>query len=119
MPFKATLKELVQSVDGAEGAIVVEADGEGVQWFPENSPDRLRLRAAYVALSAESWRESIENLKLQKTEPMVIEYQGASFLAEDLGGGYFLILELNASANIAQAMDKIQSAGEIMRKEVA
>ena len=118
MPFKAILEELVRAVDGAEGAIVVESDGEAVQWYPENSPDQLRLRAAYVALSAESCQESLKNLKLKNTKSILLQYQGASFLAADLGSGYFLILELNTKANIAQAMNRIQGAAEIVRKEI-
>lgn len=118
MPFKAILEELVRAVDGAEGAIVVESDGEAVQWYPESSPDLLRLRAAYVALSAQSCQESLANLKLKNIKPMLLQYQGASYLAADLGSGYFLILELNPAANIAQAMNRIHRAAEIVRKEV-
>jgi predicted regulator of Ras-like GTPase activity (Roadblock/LC7/MglB family) len=118
VPFRTILRELVRAVDGAEGAIVVDAEGEAVRWFPENTSDRLLLRAAYVALSAESCRASLEKLRLKKTEPIVLGYQGASFVADDLGGGYSLILELNASANLAQAMDKIKDSAKILREEI-
>ena len=119
MPFRAILEKLVEGIDGAESAIIVESDGEGVQWFTEGDPEQLRLRAAYVVIAALSCRESISHLGAKKQEPILIEYDGASFLVEDLDKSYFLILELTPEANIAQASKKFLPIAEQLRREIA
>ena len=77
MPFIAILKELVSSVDGAEGAIVIEADGEAVQWYATGDEDLLRLRAAYVALAAQACRETAARLGLNAQDAVLKNAQRA------------------------------------------
>jgi len=43
------LNELVSSVEGATGAIIVAVDGEAVGWGVSSFSERLRLRGAYAA----------------------------------------------------------------------
>jgi predicted regulator of Ras-like GTPase activity (Roadblock/LC7/MglB family) len=119
VPFRAILQQLAESIDGAESALIVESDGEAVQWFTEGDAEQLRLRAAYVVIAALSCRESIEHLGARKQEPILIEYDGASFLVEDLDKSYFLILELNPEANIAQATKKFLPIVEQLRRDIA
>lgn len=119
MPFRVILQNLVESIDGAESAIMVESDGEAVQWFTEGDIEQLRLRAAYVVIAALALRDSISHLGAKKQEPVLIEYDGASFLVEDLDKSYLLILELTPSANIAQATKKFLPIAEQLRREIA
>jgi predicted regulator of Ras-like GTPase activity (Roadblock/LC7/MglB family) len=109
VPFTAILKELVEQIDGAEGAILLEADGEAVQWFSKSNSEQLKLRAAYVALTTQSCREITRNLSLASKDATLIVYQGASFLVNDIESGYMVILEMNSSANIGKALYKIKS----------
>jgi predicted regulator of Ras-like GTPase activity (Roadblock/LC7/MglB family) len=112
------LQNLVESIDGAASSIIVESDGEGVQWFTEGDVEQLRLRAAYVVIAALSLRESIEHLGAKKRQPILIEYDGASYLVEDLDTSYFLILELTPEANIAQASKKFLPAADQARQVI-
>lgn len=110
MPFTAILKELVLEVEGAEGAIVIEADGEAVQWFAKRSDERLRLRAAYVALAAQGCRDLVTRLELTNRGVMLIKYEGANFVIAELESNYLIILELQSDANIGEAFFKIVTA---------
>lgn len=118
MPFTAILKELVENVDGAEGAIFLEADGEAVQWFSRSDIDLLKLRAAYVALTVRLCKDTIRQVNLNMKGAMLIAYDGASFLIYELENGYMIMLEMKPLANIGQAIYKIKSTSEKLQKEL-
>ncbi|HKP86397.1 MAG TPA: roadblock/LC7 domain-containing protein [Blastocatellia bacterium] len=116
MPFKALLKELVASAQGASGAILLEADGEAVQWYAEREEDRLRLRAAYVVMVLESCRSVAARADLGNMGCTILQYDGASFVGQEVEGGYFLVLELDPSANVGQALYRLQPTMDKLRR---
>lgn len=118
MPFKALLKELVTSVQGASGAILLEADGEAVQWYTDAEVERLRLRAAYIALVLQGCRASTKHANLGDTGCTILQYDGASFLGQQIERDYFLVIELDSSANVGQAIHRIQPAVASIRREL-
>ncbi|HKG23312.1 MAG TPA: roadblock/LC7 domain-containing protein [Blastocatellia bacterium] len=119
MPFASLLKELVSSVDGADGAIFLESDGEAVQWFSKADGELLRLRAAYLSVMLRSYRAAAARLKLGNISSVILEYDGARFVIEELERGYVLILELGPGANVGQAIYRIQPAVASLRRELA
>lgn len=119
MPFASLLKKLVSSVDGADGAIFLDSDGEAVQWFTEADGERLRLRAAYVSVIVRVCKTSAARLNVGRISALVLEYDGARFVVEELDRDYILILELGPSANIAQAVYRIRPAAASLRREIA
>ena len=118
MSFKPVLQELVSKVEGAEGAIFLEVDGEAVEWCSSDSGDRLRLRAAYIAVVLQASRALAKHLDIGTTRQMLLAYDGAKFIIEELGSGYFLALEVNASTNVALARYRMKPAVESLRREI-
>ena len=122
MPFKALLKELVLSAQGASGAILLEADGEAVQWYAENEKvgmievERLRLRAAYVAMMLRGCLAAAARTNSGDAGCTVLQYEGASFIGQEVESDYFLVLELDSSANLGQALYRIQPALANLRR---
>ena len=104
MPFTNLLQQLVSSVEGATGALVVEADGEAVQWYAPAGAERLRLRCAYVVHVLQSCRAASARLNLAETGCLTISYEGATFVAQEVSPGYYLLLEIGSSVNIAPAV---------------
>ena len=119
MPFKALLKELVASAQGASGAILVEADGEAVQWYAETDEDRLRLRAAYVAMVLEGCHAVAARARLGNAGCAILQYDGACFIGQEVESDYFLVLELDPSANVGQAIHRLQPAIDNLRRALA
>ena len=118
MSFKPVLQELVTKVEGAEGAIFLEVDGEAVEWYAPDNGDRLRLRAAYVAVVLEASRTLAKHLDIGTPRQILLAYDGAKFIVEELGSGYFLALEVNVSANVALARYRMQAVVDILRREI-
>ena len=86
----------------------VAATGEAVQWSASTDSERLRLRAAYVALVFQNCKSAARNLELGQMSHLVIEYDGASFIIEEIEGDYLIAVELNYSANISDALENIK-----------
>ena len=108
VPFKALLGELISSVEGAESAIIMDASGEAVQWSASGDDEQLRLRAAYVALVFQNCKTAARNLELGSLTHLAIEYDGASFIVEEIEGDYLIALELSYSASIPEALENIK-----------
>lgn len=118
LSFKPVLEELVSSVEGAEGAIFLEVDGEAVEWYAPGDGDRLRLRAAYIAVVLQASRALAKHLDIGTTRQMLLAYEGAKFIIEELGSGYFLVLEVSVSTNVAWARYRMQPAVASLRAEI-
>ena len=119
MSFKALLKEIVSKVEGAEGAIFLDSQGEAVEWYSLADGEQLRLRAAYLAVVFQACKGLHSRLELKAIRYLSLEYEGAVFIIQDIEDDYFFMIELNYSANFAQALFKIQSAVAALRRELA
>ncbi|HXG65395.1 MAG TPA: hypothetical protein VNO70_09815 [Blastocatellia bacterium] len=119
MLFKALLKELVTKTEDAEGAIFLDREGEAVDWYAHGDGERLRLRAAYLAVVFHACRTSVSSMELGQIRYLSMEYDGAVFVMADLEGDYFFVLELSYFANVAQALFRIQPTLAALRREIA
>jgi predicted regulator of Ras-like GTPase activity (Roadblock/LC7/MglB family) len=117
--FEVTLKKLVVETDGADGAIFLDGEGEAVQWFARTDANLLRLRAAYLAVALQSCRVSVSRLGLGRISHLVLEYQGAWYVIQELTRDYFLVLQMDTTANLAQALDRIEPIVADLRREIA
>jgi hypothetical protein len=64
-------------------------------------------------------RASADRLMIEGIGTLVLEYDGASFIVQELSPGYFILLELDSSANIGQAIYRIQPVIAHLRREIA
>ena len=118
MSIESVLSELVSDVEGATGAIILAADGEAVQWHTTTDGEQLRLRGAYVAVAVQSSRESAVRKKLGDVKGLVLEYEGSSFVAQEIDNDCFVAIELAASANIGEALFRLGPAVAKLRVEL-
>jgi predicted regulator of Ras-like GTPase activity (Roadblock/LC7/MglB family) len=119
LSIETVLSELVSSVDGATGAIILAGDGEAVQWHATMNGERLRLRGAYVALAVQSFRDSRAIRQFGALKGLVLEYDGSNFVAEDIDNDCFVVLEMDTSSNIGEAMFRLSPAAIKLRRELA
>lgn len=118
MSIESLLTELVSSVEGATGAIVLDAEGEAVVWHSIEG-ERTRLRGAYVSLMLRDRRASPALDQLGKMRGLVIEYEGASLVAKQIDDDCVVVLELEMFANISEAMFRLESSAQLLRRELA
>ena len=118
MSIESILSKLVSDVEGATGAIILAADGEAVQWHAKTDGEQLRLRGAYVAVTVQTYRESIARKELGAMRGLVLEYEGSGFVAREIDHDCFIAIELDAAANIGEAMFRLGPAATKLRNEL-
>ena len=121
MPFLELLKQLVAGIEGASGAILLESAGEAVQWHAadERHAERLRLRSAYVAVVLQNSRAMAARTAAGEAAHLVLQYDGASFIAQAVENDYFVVIELCPSANIGQALHRLQPMIARLRRQLS
>jgi predicted regulator of Ras-like GTPase activity (Roadblock/LC7/MglB family) len=117
VPLKLLLKELVDTVAGAAGAMLLASDGEAIEWYACDNGERLRLRGAYVAVMMQRTRSLALQVRLT-AGCLIVCYEGASFVAREIERDCFLVLELNASANVGLAVHRIQPMAARIYREL-
>lgn len=118
MSIEFVLSDLVSNVEGATGAIILAADGEAVQWHSTTDGEQLRMRGAYVAVAMQSYRQSAARKGFGALNSLVLEYEGASFVAQEIDDDCFVAIELAASANIGEAIFRLGPAAAKLRNEL-
>lgn len=119
MQFQSILKELVLNVDGANGAIFLDSDGEAVEWYTRGDVELLRLKAAYLAVLVHTCREVSSKLGLGSMSELVLEYEGANCLVREVEHGYFFFLDLDPFSNLAEAQRFVIPAIASLLAEIA
>ena len=119
MSFKDLLRDLVKSVEGVEGAVFLDEDGEAVDYYSENDSERLKLRSACVAPVMKTARAVARAIASDNLSRLVMNYDGAILIIEELELGYFLMLELQASASVGEAVYRMKPIASKLRSEIA
>ena len=117
MAIESLLAGLVSSVEGATGAIVLDADGEAVGVHSAEG-ERTRLRGAYVSLMLRDRRASAALDQLGTMRGLVIEYEGASLVPKQIDDDCIVMLELALFANISEALFRLESSAQLLRREL-
>ena len=112
------LNELVSSVEGATGAIIVAVDGEAVGWGASSLSERLRLRGAYAAFVMQSFRAAARRAGFGRLKYLVVEYNGATLVAQEIDNDCSVVLELNGTANVGRAVFRVQAAAAGLRDQI-
>ena len=119
MSIDSLLKKLVAQVEGATGAIVLEADGEAVQWYTIDDSDRLRLRSAYVAVVLKASRAPASRAALGDLRSLLLQYDSSCLVVREIESDCFVVLELGPSANISEALFRLDPIIRELRGEIA
>lgn len=112
------LKEMVSSVEGATGAIIVAHDGEAVQWGASSVNERLRLRGAYAAVVMKSFRAAAGRAALGHLKHLVVGYNGSTLIIHEIDNDCSVVLELHASAIVGRAVYRMEKTVAQLRREL-
>ena len=93
------------------------ADGEAVEWGTSGQSERLRLRSAYVAVVMQTFRAASGRAGLGRLHHLVVEYQGATMIAQEIDEDCSVIVELKPNASVSRAVYRMQSSVALLRKE--
>lgn len=112
MPYLSLLQSLVGSVDGALGALLMDASGEVVV-EAGNGEERHRLIGAYQGIALFRLKTTEESCDTGAIEHVYCRYATGQVILCPLKDGYYLVLSLSSSANLGQGLHR---SAELQRR---
>ena len=120
MPFRRILQELVQSTDGAVGAIFLDSEGETVQLVSAEglAPDDLRFVGAWQGIFLAHLRNVCSELQAGPPRRFKIEFARAAVLSCDLKDGYYVVLLVKPATNEGVAWHRLHQCRDSLLAEM-
>ena len=118
MPFKSILKELMDAVPGATGAILADWEGEAVEQCCRYDVFALKVIAAHKGILLNLMKDTHQRLEVGELRHTVISTEGQHFLTGPIGTDYFLVMTLAKTAIVGLAVHHFQAAQESMFREI-
>jgi len=118
VPFKAILKELVESTPGATGAILADWEGEAVEQCCQYDDYELKVIAAHKGIVLTMIKEIHAGLAAGEICDTVITVEGRHILTGVVGPDYSLVMTLDERALIGPALYRFRKSVERLEKEI-
>jgi hypothetical protein len=120
MPFNYLLTNLLVDVPHAVGAILVDPEGEAVEWVTRHGdPFDLKVEGAYHGIFMRRLEELTADSKVGPVHSFILEGSQLVTLTQALPDGYYVVLVVNRSGSQAKALNRLCRAAQVIAKEIA
>jgi predicted regulator of Ras-like GTPase activity (Roadblock/LC7/MglB family) len=119
MPFKSVLMELVNSVPGANGAIIADWEGEAVDQVGSMDDYDLRLVGAHKGIILGNMRAMLDRIGSDDLQEVVISTRDTRTLVVPITTDYFLVLTGGRSQLLGRARFAARRCVALLKKEIA
>ncbi len=106
--FKEYLKELVRSVDGAVGAVIMGMDGIAVDEYCEREDTDIQLIGIEFSSVVKEMNRASESMETGEAGEVIMVCDKKSMLVRRINGEYFVVLVLNGSGNLGKGRFKLR-----------
>jgi predicted regulator of Ras-like GTPase activity (Roadblock/LC7/MglB family) len=103
VPYRSLLQQLVASVRGAEGALLLDETGELVVEIGEPQEER-RLIGAYQGIALSTAKRIVARYPVGGVGYITGRYRWGTLVLRPLKDGYYLVLALTPDAAVAVAV---------------
>jgi len=117
MPFHIILKDLVDTVPNAVGAILVDWEGEAVQEYCHCDSYDIRFVAAHKGIVLSRLRETYTNNQGGEIEDVVVTSERQILLIGVVDPDYSLVLQVNRACPVGLARYHFKAALKMLKKE--
>lgn len=119
MPFKFIVQDLVQSTVGATGAILIDWEGEAVEFYsPVASEFDIKILGAHQNIVFSRIREIRQRVSLQNVDNVVITTDQQHCILGAVGDDYTLVTVLERNALVGRALVNVQRTVRLLEKEI-
>lgn len=119
MPFKKLLAELIESVPGAQGAIIADWEGEAVDQVARIDDYELKVIGAHKGVILNNLREVVRRLDGGNLEELVISTEKTQTLVLPLTEEYFLVFSLGRGEALGRALFETRRCAARLKLEIA
>lgn len=118
MPFKTIMRNLVNAVPGARGAILADWEGEAVDQFSLFDEYELKVVGAHKGIILAQMKEIHEKLFDSLLNEAVITTEQQRLIVAPVGPEYSLVMTLERGAVIGCALHRFRQAVRLLEKEI-
>jgi len=118
VPFKSILANLMDSVPGATGAILVDWEGEAVEQSCLYDIFNLKVVGAHKSILLSLLKEAHQKMAAGEMKHIVISTGKQHYLTGPVGAEYSLVMTLDRSAIVGLAIYHFLFAIDRMYKEI-
>jgi predicted regulator of Ras-like GTPase activity (Roadblock/LC7/MglB family) len=108
--FKQELKNLVERVEGAQGAILVDSSGERVDSYAREGALGLEWLGARYCIPLKETIKINESLEAGEVQELILEQDKGPLLIAPVYAGFFVLLLLAPSGNLGQGRFELKKA---------
>jgi predicted regulator of Ras-like GTPase activity (Roadblock/LC7/MglB family) len=113
MPYQRLLDELARDLDGLQGALLLDAEGE-VAVESGARDERHRLIGAYQGIALMTAQRTTQRYEAGTIRYIVCRYEWGQVILRPLKDGYYLIVSLEPGASLAKGLRR----SEAVQKEM-
>lgn len=117
MPYQSLLETLVRSVDGAQGALLLDALGEVVVEAGDRD-ERHRLIGAYQGIALTRAERISGRHGVGAVRYILCRYAWGHVVLRPLKDGYYLVVSLGADGDVAEALHRSEDTQERMNAQL-
>jgi predicted regulator of Ras-like GTPase activity (Roadblock/LC7/MglB family) len=117
MIYRKILEDMLRAVDGSQGALMMDANGEVVERAGATD-ERMHLIAAYQGIALSSAQRTADRYNIGGIEYLVCRYEAGSIILRPLKEGFYLLLALAPEAILAHGLRHSASAKERLDVEM-
>jgi predicted regulator of Ras-like GTPase activity (Roadblock/LC7/MglB family) len=118
MPFKQILKELVETIPGARGAILADWEGEAVEQHCLDDDFELKVVGAHQGIILGRLREIHDGLALGEPGVAVISTAASRVAVSPVGSDYTLVVTLGREAVVGVALQRMRGIQQRLVREI-
>lgn len=120
--FEKILRDLLATTPGSIGAIVLDHEGESLQFWTDRvfdvGPEGLKAIGAYQGIYFAELRRICDRLEAGRPERFTTDFANAKVISCDLKDGYFVVLILEPSSSEALAWHHLRSSRQRLLAEL-
>ncbi|HET7747577.1 MAG TPA: roadblock/LC7 domain-containing protein [Vicinamibacteria bacterium] len=118
MPYRRLLEAIVRFVPGAEGAILLDSEGEVVVEAGPQRDFRHRLIGAYQGIALKTALRTGARYGTGAVDAMLCRYDQGTLILRPLKDGYYFVVALRPEASVAEAMWRTDAVRDRMNEEL-
>jgi predicted regulator of Ras-like GTPase activity (Roadblock/LC7/MglB family) len=118
MPFKKILGRLVESVPGANGAILADWEGEAVDQVARMDDYELKVIGAHKGVILTNLRDVVRRLEGSDLKEIVVTSARMQIVIMPVTPEYFLVLTLDRSDAFGRALFEARRCVVLLREEI-
>lgn len=119
MSFKVPLQEMLDRIPGAQGAILVDWEGEAVDQVGVMDEYDLKLVGAYKGVILTNLRNVASRVSDDQLQEIVITTEHAQLIVLPVTLEYFLALAIDRSDVLGRALFEARRCLRTLRREIA